>query len=200
MGFSKSGKTTAIESVIRYLKSLNYNVATIKHIHIENFSIDTPGKNTWRMAESGADPVVSLSANETAFITKQHLSLDSMVKICKIINKERINKKSELDFIFVEGIWDNSYYKIINLKSPAEFDEHLNNILKKPNFNEILETVICYSGAIKSEEKLCTHINKSINNADLDENIKNHLNQIPFINIKDYPEAFLAVYNKSMEK
>ncbi|MCP4761867.1 MAG: hypothetical protein GY870_08795, partial [archaeon] len=44
-GFSKSGKTTIIESLIRHLKSKNYSISSIKHIHIENFTIDTPGKN-----------------------------------------------------------------------------------------------------------------------------------------------------------
>ncbi|MBD3350298.1 MAG: molybdopterin-guanine dinucleotide biosynthesis protein B, partial [Candidatus Lokiarchaeota archaeon] len=64
-GFSNSGKTASIEAVLKFLKENNRNCAAIKSIHIEDFSIDKPGKNTWVMSKTGADPVIAVSKNET---------------------------------------------------------------------------------------------------------------------------------------
>jgi len=61
IGKSKSGKTTLIEKLIAELKQRGYRVATIKHHFHTDKSLDTPGKDTYRHAEAGAERVVMIS-------------------------------------------------------------------------------------------------------------------------------------------
>ncbi len=61
IGKSKSGKTTLVEKLLTELKKRGYRVATIKHHHHVDKSLDTPGKDTYRHAEAGAERVVLIS-------------------------------------------------------------------------------------------------------------------------------------------
>ncbi len=61
VGKSKSGKTTLIEKLLAELKQRGYRIATIKHHFHTNKSIDTPGKDTYRHAQAGAEQVVLIS-------------------------------------------------------------------------------------------------------------------------------------------
>jgi len=70
VGSRKSGKTTAIESLVRGLTKRGYRVATVKHVPKAEFTIDTVGKDTWRHAKAGARIVVSVSPNEFAAIKR----------------------------------------------------------------------------------------------------------------------------------
>ena len=70
VGTKKSGKTTTTENLIRELTKRGYNVAAIKHIPEPDFTIDTPGKDTWRYAQAGAKTVISVATNETVTIEK----------------------------------------------------------------------------------------------------------------------------------
>ncbi len=67
VGKSNSGKTTLIENLIPNLKAMGYKVGTIKH-DAHKFDIDHKGKDTWRMAKSGADTVVITSMEKMAMI------------------------------------------------------------------------------------------------------------------------------------
>lgn len=42
-GFSKTGKTTTVELLIRELRRRGYTVGTIKDIHYEDYRADVPG-------------------------------------------------------------------------------------------------------------------------------------------------------------
>jgi molybdopterin-guanine dinucleotide biosynthesis protein B len=77
VGRHNSGKTTVLEKVIRGLKGKGYKVAVIKH-HKGDFSLDIPGKDTWRLAEAGSDVVAISSPLKTAVIRQpdEELSLD----------------------------------------------------------------------------------------------------------------------------
>ena len=61
IGRSKSGKTTLIEKLIQHFKQRGYRVATIKHHFHTDKSLDTPGKDTYRHAQAGAEEVVIIS-------------------------------------------------------------------------------------------------------------------------------------------
>src|SRR4030066_9223 len=82
VGTKKSGKTTTTENLIRELPRRGYKIATIKHVPEPDFTIDTPGKDTWRHAQSGAKTIVSAAANEIATIEKiplETISLDALI-------------------------------------------------------------------------------------------------------------------------
>lgn len=70
-GFRKSGKTMVIEGLVKELSKRGYRVGTIKHIRERDFTIDEPGKDTWRHGKAGARVVACLAPRETAVITKR---------------------------------------------------------------------------------------------------------------------------------
>jgi len=66
IGKSNSGKTTLIEKLIVELRQRGYRVATIKHhVHTDKQSFDTPGKDSYRHAQAGAEKVVLISPSTT---------------------------------------------------------------------------------------------------------------------------------------
>ena len=91
-GFKKSGKTVVVEGLVRELVKRGYRVGTIKHISEKEFSIDSPGKDTWRHAKAGASVVVSLAPREFAIITKRSAKLEEIMSTLK-----------RLDFVILEG-------------------------------------------------------------------------------------------------
>ena len=85
VGSKRSGKTTTVEALIRRLAKRGYNIAAVKHISEEDFTIDTKGKDTWRYAQAGAIKIISIAANEIATIEKssKSLSLEELLERCK---------------------------------------------------------------------------------------------------------------------
>lgn len=90
---SGSGKTTLLEKIIRQLKADGYKVGTVKH-DAHRFDMDKPGKDTWRMAEAGADIVAISSPEKIALIEKvqEEKSLDEVIAMM-----------SKVDIILTEG-------------------------------------------------------------------------------------------------
>ncbi|MEW6624378.1 MAG: molybdopterin-guanine dinucleotide biosynthesis protein B [Bacillota bacterium] len=93
VGRSNVGKTTHLEKVIKEIKSRGYKVAIIKH-DVHGFEIDTPGKDTWRHAQAGADTVVISSPHKLAIIEKvpAERTLDEIAK-----------QIQDVDLIITEG-------------------------------------------------------------------------------------------------
>ncbi len=56
-GYSNSGKTTVVERLVSALKNRGHSVAAIKHA-AHGYSIDPPGKDSWRVFQAGADRLV----------------------------------------------------------------------------------------------------------------------------------------------
>jgi molybdopterin-guanine dinucleotide biosynthesis protein B len=123
VGTKKAGKTTTIEALIRELSKRGYRVAAIKHIPDPDFSVDTPGKDTWRYAQAGARTIVSVAENEIATIekTSKKPSLMKLVKKC-----------SGSDIVFIEGLkktvqQNRKILKIAVTKSKSEAENALKN-------------------------------------------------------------------------
>lgn len=94
VGKSDSGKTTFLEKLIRVLKQKGYKVGAIKH-DAHSFSIDHPGKDSWRLAQAGSDTVVILSPEKIALIkrTEQEMTLDQLSHMIG----------SDVDIVLTEG-------------------------------------------------------------------------------------------------
>ena len=204
-GFSKSGKTTAIESIIKYLKGKNLKVAAIKNIHAENFSLDEPGKNTWRMSEAGADPVISLSSNETAFITKKHLSLDEIITV----SQEMAVKK--IDYIIAEGFWDGAHPLVLNLRIKNDFKDLLDLICEKPNYEKIISSIFCISGVYIGKMDKMNELNnvkrdiiREIEKFNLENQNKipdllcEKFKKINLMDIREYPDKLIDLYHLTL--
>ena len=138
VGTKKSGKTTTIENLIKELTRRGYKVAVIKNVPEPNFTIDTPGKDTWRYAQAGASTIVSASAKEIATIEKTSLetiTLNALLKKCK-----------DNDIVFIEGLKQkiakkHDIHKIAVVKS---MDEAL-------TATETYKPILAFSGAYSTE-------------------------------------------------
>jgi molybdopterin-guanine dinucleotide biosynthesis adapter protein len=102
LGYSNSGKTTALTSLARAIvKRRLGRVGTLKHIHHDpDFTIDTKGKDTWLHAASGASVVVSLAPKELAIIKKgkdiEELGIDQILSIFR---------REKVDYALIEGLY-----------------------------------------------------------------------------------------------
>ncbi len=66
-GYSGSGKTQLVESLIGALKLRGLRVSVVKHAH-HAFDIDHPGKDSWRHRQAGAFEVVVASDQRLALM------------------------------------------------------------------------------------------------------------------------------------
>ncbi len=64
IGWHDSGKTTLVCQVVTELKSLGYRVAVIKSSNDSGISFDTPGTDTFKHKEAGADSVMLVAPDQ----------------------------------------------------------------------------------------------------------------------------------------
>lgn len=86
VGGKKVGKTTTTENLIAEFTKRGYRVAAIKHISEPEWTIDIPGKDTYRFGQKGANPVIVLAPNETVTIEKgptEKTTLTALLKKAK---------------------------------------------------------------------------------------------------------------------
>ncbi len=88
---------------MRELKDRGYRVAVVKHTH-EDFDIDQPGKDTWRLAQAGGDVVAISSGRKTAVI--EHSSTEMLLDEIIAPFKNRV------DIVLTEGYKNGSAAKI----------------------------------------------------------------------------------------
>ena len=164
VGTKKSGKTTTTESLIRELTKKGYKVAAIKHVSEPEFTIDTPGKDTWRFAQSGARTIVSAAANEVATIQKKPLN--------EVTIKELVRKCSDNDIVLIEGLKKRlartqNIQKIVVVKSKDEANyalEAYKPILafSGPYNAENINSGVPYVDAMKNPEELAKIIEEKL--------------------------------------
>ncbi|PUA31362.1 MAG: molybdopterin-guanine dinucleotide biosynthesis protein B [Candidatus Terraquivivens tikiterensis] len=85
LGHKKSGKTRLVTMLIKALRDMNYKVASAKHVHHVDFSIDRPGKDSWKHREAGANPTIIISPGEVAIMLrgKKVEALSDLVKMAE---------------------------------------------------------------------------------------------------------------------
>jgi molybdopterin-guanine dinucleotide biosynthesis protein MobB len=101
---SGSGKTTLIEKIIPQLIKKGFIVSAIKHAH-HKFDIDTPGKDSFRLRESGAYQTLIFNDHRFALITEN-------VKNIFNIEQAITQISSDADIILIEGLKNMNYPKI----------------------------------------------------------------------------------------
>ncbi len=100
---SNTGKTTLIEGLLPELKELGLRVGVLKHHHFLS-SFDVPGKDTYRMAEAGADVVVGASPVQVAVFRRQ----DGTGSLGALVAEHF----GEMDLVLIEGYKRGAYPKI----------------------------------------------------------------------------------------
>jgi len=165
VGSKKSGKTTAIETLVQGLTKRGYKVATVKHVPEPDFTIDTEGKDTWRHAKAGARTVISVAPNEIATIRKADTtkySLEQIIKDCE----------DDAEIIILEGfrklIGQNpTVPKIVAVKTTEEAldaSKHFKPILTfvGPIPAEAEKMKIPYVDVIKEQERLVDLVDEKV--------------------------------------
>ncbi len=94
-GWSNSGKTTFLTRVVEVLTARGVNVGVIKHHGHAPGGVDVEGKDSWKYARAGANPVVLSASTQYAIYrtVKEEATRDELVA--------RI--EDEVDLILVEG-------------------------------------------------------------------------------------------------
>ena len=79
VGRPDCGKTTLLEKLLPELKRRGLRVGTIKH-HVHEFNMDTPGKDTWRHKQAGAEAVILSSPTGIGLIrdSDRDLGIDEL--------------------------------------------------------------------------------------------------------------------------
>lgn len=110
-GYTKSGKTTTIEHIIRELKRRGYSVGSVKDIHYDQFAMDTEGTNTHRHKVAGSELVTARGLNETDVLFQKQLDLHEIAAFY------------DTDYLVVEGVRDADLPIILTADCMADLDE-----------------------------------------------------------------------------
>ena len=111
-GWSGAGKTTLLTRVIPLLAEQGLRVSVIKHAH-HKFDIDTPGKDSWRHREAGAEEVLVSSANRWALMHELRGAREPRLP-------ELLQKLSRVDLVIIEGYKTEPHRKIEVYRSANE--------------------------------------------------------------------------------
>lgn len=95
--WSGTGKTTLLEALLPRLKNAGLQVAVIKHAH-HHFDVDRPGKDSYRIREAGAVPVVIASRARFAVMMETPNQADA--DLAMLIDQVR---PLQPDLVLVEG-------------------------------------------------------------------------------------------------
>jgi molybdopterin-guanine dinucleotide biosynthesis protein MobB len=89
-GFSGTGKTTLLETIVKSLVKSGYSIATVKSSHHEPGP--KQGKDTWRHIEAGASLTIFLRASNEDVKLKERISAPDLAVF------------SKHDFLIIEGM------------------------------------------------------------------------------------------------
>jgi len=117
-GYSKSGKTTTVTSLIKTLKQRGYRVASIKDIHFEDFTMEREGSDSWQFQQAGSEAVFARGLKETYLIKPERTTLPEMLELL------------QADWIIIEGMKREPLPKIIC----AETEEQLAELVDANTF------------------------------------------------------------------
>jgi len=120
VGTKNSGKTAVAEYIVRRLSEMGFRVGALKHIHHE-FTIDSEGKDTYRMRKAGAGLVVSFSPSEIALLRPPGDPKEEFNELSRKMADDGF------DFLVVEGFRVMSQdlpsaFRILTCKTKAELD------------------------------------------------------------------------------
>jgi len=117
VGFKGAGKTRLIEKLVGRLSSRGYRVGTLKH-STPHHPLDTPGKDTWRHREAGAEASAIIADGRAAIFIDRPLTPSEALEIL-----------GPLDFVILEGFKSIEYIpRILVVRRPSEVMELSNGL------------------------------------------------------------------------
>jgi len=140
VGSQGSGKTTAVEAMVNGLTKKGCRLATAKHIHGADFTIDTKNKDTWRYAQAGARVILSVAEKELTIIKKENTRNYTLTDITG-------NCDDNTDLIILEGFrklvaQDLTVPKIVTVKNKDEISDAM----------EIFKPILAFAGSLSKAE------------------------------------------------
>lgn len=115
-GPSNSGKTTAVVKISNILQDRGFKVCIIKHDPKDKALFDSPGKDSHKFSQTGADVAV-ISPNKTTLFKKSTSSIDEMIALFGSFDYLLVEGLKTLDLprisIFRNSL-DESYFKVTN--------------------------------------------------------------------------------------
>lgn len=112
-GYSKSGKTTTIENLIKELINRGFTVGSVKDIHFEQFAIDTEGSNTDRHKKAGSELVCARGLYETDILYQKRLPIPEILKFYT------------QDYVILEGVTDFDVPRILCASSISDIEKRM---------------------------------------------------------------------------
>ncbi len=111
--FSGTGKTTLLEKLIAGFHRQGLRIAVIKHSH-HDFSIDQPGKDSYRLHHAGSSQTLLTSRYRSALISEQQPIAEPGLQQ----SLQQLDLQS-VDLVIVEGFRDEASLPRIELHRPA---------------------------------------------------------------------------------
>ncbi len=128
-GWQDSGKTTLVEKLTRELSSKGYRVSSVKHAPHEE-GLDEEGKDTWRHAAAGSDPVALQTKSGTVLYIRQSQSVEGIVEL--------IVREFDPDVLLLEGYKDGAFPKVaLGDVEPTE-----GTVLVNPGLDEVVDYIV----------------------------------------------------------
>jgi molybdopterin-guanine dinucleotide biosynthesis protein MobB len=134
-GFSNSGKTTFISTLIPELEKLG-RVAVVKHIGHHGYSL-AEGKDTTLFFEAGAKASVGIDAHKSVMILQENQLESILEMLCD----------SGAQYAVVEGFKENPFPKVVIGKVPGAS----NIILEDPSVEDVLAHIDDFSDLFTPE-------------------------------------------------
>jgi len=103
-GHSGMGKTTILEKLIPEFSRRYLTVSLIKHSH-KNIDIDTPGKDSYRLRESGCKEVMLLGNNRWALMHELRGDLEPDLQYL-------LSRLQKCDLVLIEGFKQGAFPKL----------------------------------------------------------------------------------------
>ena len=103
-GHSGMGKTTILEKLIPEFLRRYLTVSLIKHSH-KNIDIDTPGKDSYRLRESGCKEVLLLGNNRWALMHELRGDLEPDLQYL-------LSRLQQCDLVLIEGFKQGGFPKL----------------------------------------------------------------------------------------
>lgn len=114
VGLSGTGKTTLLECLIPSLRARGLRVAAVKHAS-HGFLADRPGKDSYRLYESGAEAVALISHEQLATFTRSATPTDAEVSLDRAL----ASLPQDLDLVIAEGFSWESIPRIVLVQGEA---------------------------------------------------------------------------------
>lgn len=133
MGFSNSGKTTALATIARELHARGHRVLVTKDIHKEGVWFDKKGKDTWTYREAGADYVLGRSEEDAAIFLPPRITGPEILTLAGTLG---------VDFLLVEGFTaEIACPRVVCLTKPGEMNQ-------LAEVGRHTDEIICFAGRL----------------------------------------------------